>query len=105
MLSAGSDVIVAQTPRIPALAISALQVLVGRSGFRPSLDRNSHFKAACHKTIMQTCIFPQWRIPMQITISDNAGSTAKIGLVGKLDIAGADVIAMPLAALAGSKKV
>ena len=42
---------------------------------------------------------------MQITISDNAGSTAKIGLVGKLDIAGADVIAMPLAALAGSKKV
>jgi anti-anti-sigma factor len=42
---------------------------------------------------------------MQVTISDNAGPVAKIGLVGKLDIAGADVIAMPLAALAGSKKV
>jgi anti-anti-sigma factor len=41
---------------------------------------------------------------MQITISDSAGPIAKISLVGKLDIAGADVIAMPLATLAGSKK-
>ena len=41
---------------------------------------------------------------MQITITDNAGTTAKIALVGKLDIAGAEVVATPLAALAGSKK-
>jgi anti-anti-sigma factor len=41
---------------------------------------------------------------MQITISDEAGSTAKVGLVGKLDIAGAEVVAMPLATLAGGKK-
>jgi anti-sigma B factor antagonist len=41
---------------------------------------------------------------MQITISDEAGPTAKLGLVGKLDIAGAEVIAMPLATLAGGKK-
>ena len=41
---------------------------------------------------------------MQFTISDEAGTTAKIGLVGKLDIAGAEVIALPLATLAGGKK-
>ena len=41
---------------------------------------------------------------MQITISDEAGSTGKLGLVGKLDIAGAEAIAMPLATLAGGKK-
>jgi anti-anti-sigma factor len=41
---------------------------------------------------------------MQFTISDAAGTTAKIGLVGKLDIAGAEVIALPLATLAGGKK-
>ena len=41
---------------------------------------------------------------MQFTISDEAGTTAKIDLVGKLDIAGAEVIALPLATLAGGKK-
>ena len=41
---------------------------------------------------------------MQFTISDDAGATAKIGLVGKLDIAGAEVVALPLATLAGGKK-
>ena len=41
---------------------------------------------------------------MQITISDEAGATAKVGLVGKLDIAGAEVVALPLATLAGGKK-
>jgi anti-sigma B factor antagonist len=40
---------------------------------------------------------------MQILISDDAGPTAKVGLVGKLDIAGAEVIALPLATLAGGK--
>lgn len=41
---------------------------------------------------------------MQFTISDEAGSTAKIALTGKLDIAGAEVVALPLATLAGGKK-
>ena len=41
---------------------------------------------------------------MQITISDGAGPIAKICLVGKIDIAGAEVIAMPIATLAGSKR-
>jgi len=41
---------------------------------------------------------------MQFVISDEAGSTAKLGLTGKLDIAGAEVIAIPLATLAGGKK-
>jgi anti-anti-sigma factor len=41
---------------------------------------------------------------MQFTISDEAGTTAKIGLVGKLDIVGAEVVALPLATLAGGKK-
>ena len=40
----------------------------------------------------------------RFTISDGTGTTAKIGLVGKLDIAGAEVIALPLATLAGGKK-
>lgn len=39
---------------------------------------------------------------MQIAI-DDAGSTATIRLTGRLDIAGADVAALPLAALSGSK--
>jgi anti-anti-sigma factor len=41
---------------------------------------------------------------MQFTISDEAGTTAKIALAGKLDIAGAEVVALPLATLAGGKK-
>lgn len=41
---------------------------------------------------------------MQIAIADEASPTAKVGLVGKLDIAGAEVIALPLATLAGAKK-
>ena len=41
---------------------------------------------------------------MQIVISDEAGPTAKLGLTGKLDVAGAEVIAIPLATLAGGKK-
>jgi anti-sigma B factor antagonist len=41
---------------------------------------------------------------MQVMISDDAGTTGKIGLVGKLDIAGAEVVALPLATLTGSKK-
>jgi anti-anti-sigma factor len=40
---------------------------------------------------------------MQITISDDSGPTAKVGLVGRLDIAGAEVVALPLATLAGGK--
>ena len=34
---------------------------------------------------------------MQITILDDAGSTAKVVLAGKLDISGAEKIALPLA--------
>lgn len=41
---------------------------------------------------------------MQFTISDDAGTTAKIGMVGKLDIAGAEIVALPLATLAGGRK-
>ncbi|HEY1313618.1 MAG TPA: STAS domain-containing protein [Steroidobacteraceae bacterium] len=39
---------------------------------------------------------------MQIDIND-AGSTAIVTLVGRLDISGADVVALPLATLSGSK--
>jgi anti-anti-sigma factor len=41
---------------------------------------------------------------MQITIVDASGDTAKVALNGKLDIAGAEKIALPLATLAGDKK-
>jgi anti-sigma B factor antagonist len=40
---------------------------------------------------------------MQITIVDDTGTTAKVVLSGKLDIAGAEAIALPLATLAGGK--
>jgi len=39
---------------------------------------------------------------MQIAI-DDAGATATITMVGRLDIAGAEVVALPLATLSGSK--
>ena len=39
---------------------------------------------------------------MQIAI-DDGGSTATITMVGRLDITGAEVIALPLATLSGSK--
>ena len=41
---------------------------------------------------------------MQITILDDAGTTAKVVLAGKLDISGAEKIALPLATLAGGKR-
>ncbi len=40
---------------------------------------------------------------MQITIVDDAGNIAKVALNGKLDISGAEKIALPLATLAGGK--
>src|SRR5437016_1099591 len=39
---------------------------------------------------------------MQITVND-AGSTATLVLNGRLDISGADVVALPLATLSGAK--
>ncbi len=39
---------------------------------------------------------------MQIQIND-AGSTATMTMVGRLDISGAEVVALPLATLSGSK--
>src|SRR5258708_2310092 len=41
--------------------------------------------------------------PMQIQTSDN-GATARVALKGRLDILGAEVIALPLATLAGAKQ-
>ena len=40
---------------------------------------------------------------MQISIADDPGPIAKVVLAGKLDISGADTIALPLATLSGSK--
>lgn len=39
---------------------------------------------------------------MQIAIEDS-GSTARVVLTGRLDISGADVVALPLATLSGAK--
>jgi anti-anti-sigma factor len=39
---------------------------------------------------------------MQVTIDDQ-GSSARVVLTGRLDIAGADVIALPLATVSGAK--
>ena len=40
---------------------------------------------------------------MQIVVSGETGSTAKVVLIGKLDVVGADAVAQPLASLAGAK--
>lgn len=41
---------------------------------------------------------------MQIVIDDQGGSVARIALIGKLDIQGADVVALPLATISGGKQ-
>lgn len=41
---------------------------------------------------------------MQISVLDDTGSTAQVVLSGRLDIVGADVVALPLATLSGSKQ-
>lgn len=40
---------------------------------------------------------------MQITVTDLDAATKRVMLIGKLDIAGAEVIALPLAAAAGTR--
>jgi anti-anti-sigma factor len=41
---------------------------------------------------------------MDITTTELGGSAARVALSGRLDIAGAEVIALPLATLAGAKQ-
>jgi stage II sporulation protein AA (anti-sigma F factor antagonist) len=41
---------------------------------------------------------------MQIVTTEDRGATARVALTGRLDIVGAEVIALPLAALAGAKQ-
>jgi anti-anti-sigma factor len=41
---------------------------------------------------------------MQIVTSEHGATTATVALTGKLDIAGAEVVALPLATLAGAKQ-
>ena len=41
---------------------------------------------------------------MEIVTSQDQGATARVTLTGRLDIVGAEVIALPLATLAGSKQ-
>jgi anti-anti-sigma factor len=41
---------------------------------------------------------------MQIVTTEDRGATARVALTGRLDIIGAEVIALPLATLAGAKQ-
>jgi anti-sigma B factor antagonist len=41
---------------------------------------------------------------MQISSDDGSGATARIALTGRLDIAGAETISLPLATLSGAKQ-
>ena len=41
---------------------------------------------------------------MSIETSDNGDATARVVLTGRLDMVGAEVVALPLAALAGAKQ-
>jgi anti-anti-sigma factor len=41
---------------------------------------------------------------MEIVTSEDQGATARVALTGRLDILGAEVIALPLATLAGAKQ-
>jgi anti-anti-sigma factor len=49
-----------------------------------------------------TSFYFVWRVVMEIAIND-AGSTARVKLKGRLDISGAETIDLPLARLSGSK--
>jgi anti-sigma B factor antagonist len=64
-----------------------------------AIKRLSH---NCHANLL--LLSESKGLPMKFIISDETGTTAKIGLTGKLDIVGAEVIALPLATLAGGKK-
>jgi anti-anti-sigma factor len=59
-----------------------------------------------HATVINygfmTAGFTRGTFFMQVAIND-AGSVATVKLTGKLDIAGAEVVAMPLATLSGAK--
>jgi anti-anti-sigma factor len=41
---------------------------------------------------------------MDIVTSEDQGATARVALTGRLDIVGSEIIALPLATLAGSKQ-
>lgn len=41
---------------------------------------------------------------MQIVIEDSTGAIARVALVGKLDVQGAEMVALPLATLSGAKQ-
>ena len=43
-------------------------------------------------------------VKMEIVTSEDRGATARVALTGRLDIVGAEVIALPLATLAGAKQ-
>jgi anti-sigma B factor antagonist len=45
-----------------------------------------------------------WGHFMQIVTSEDSGATARVALQGRLDIAGAEAVALPLATLAGAKQ-
>jgi anti-anti-sigma factor len=47
---------------------------------------------------------PAEPVRMRIETSDNGDATAKVALTGRLDIAGAEAVALPLATLAGAKQ-
>jgi anti-anti-sigma factor len=57
-----------------------------------------HVTGVSYKLVL---VFTEEKI-MQIEIKD-AGATANVTMIGRLDIAGAEVVALPLATLAGSK--
>jgi anti-anti-sigma factor len=46
----------------------------------------------------------QESVKMEIVTSEDRGATARIALTGRLDIVGAEAIALPLATLAGAKQ-
>src|SRR5437868_6150242 len=68
-----------------------------------ALEEKTLASRTCHP--MLVCYAPlAGTEPMQIVTSDSEKSIARVALKGKLDIAGAEIVALPLATLAGAKQ-
>src|SRR6267142_2483382 len=59
----------------------------------------------CHSNaVVVVVVVSRSQGKMEIVTSEGQGATARIALTGRLDILGAEEIALPLAALAGAKQ-
>src|SRR5258705_11497209 len=69
----------------------------------PFPGREPVTKLSCNVDVLANYQQEPGRMRIETT-SDNGAATARVALTGRLDIAGAEVVALPLATLAGAKQ-